>query len=138
MRTGALTVIRLPEVPNRLHDHDHCPSTEQGGEDPKGMLAYAQSADCHSSTTCSSHWLNDSMLTCHCSSSSSLPWSSESSILGLASLHDFPVHVSRSKSRSQLMDQLPHLSDVSSHSTTNGIPNAIDGCLDHRLGSLLS
>lgn len=80
------------------------------------------------------------MLTCHCSSSSSLPWSSESSVLGFGSLQLrlSGTHVSRGKSRSRLVDQPPLLSDVPSRPTTNSISHTTNRCFDNRLGSLLS
>ena len=142
VRTGASTVTRLPWVPDRLEIHDHCPPREQGAKDSEGVSTYVQPADGHSSTTCSSDWINDGMLTCHCSSSSSLPRSPESSIHSLTSLHDqlqqSNTPVSGSKSRSQLVDQPLHCSYMSSHSTSNGVPDIADRCFNHRLGSLLS
>ena len=71
MHTGSSTIMRLSWVHDRLEDHDHCPPREQGAKDPKGLSSYALLAECHSSTTCPSNGINDSMLTCyHCSPSS--------------------------------------------------------------------
>ncbi len=141
MCTGSTTVTRLPGVPNRLEDHDHRPPREQGAKDPKGVSTHAQSAERHSATTRSSNRVNDSMLTCHCSSSSSLPGPSGSLICCPTALKQQLRHtntpVGESESGSQLVDQSLHFSHVSSNSTTDSIHNIADGCFNHRVGSIL-
>ena len=96
MRTGASTLTRLPWVPDRFEVHDHCPPRKQGAKD-SGVSTHAQPTDGYISTTCSSDWINDGMLTCHCRSSSSLPHSSGSlirSLLPSMTNSDNPIHLS--------------------------------------------
>lgn len=139
--TGTTTVTRLPGFPDQLEDHDHCPSGEQGAKDPKGVPSHAQSAEGYSSTTRSSNWVNDSMLTSYCSSSATLPGPSGSAIHGPATSQDRLRHtgipIRGSKSGSQLVDQPLQISHVSSDSATDSIPDIADRRFNHRVGSLL-
>ena len=141
MCTGTTTVTRLPWVPNQLEDHDHRPSRKQSTKDPKGVPTHAQSAEGYSSTTRSFNWINDSMLTGYCSSSSPLPGPSGSAIRCPSTPQDRLRHsntpIRGSEGGSQPVDQPLHISYVSSNSATNSIPNIADRCFNHRVGSLL-
>lgn len=139
--TGTTTDTRILGFPDQLEDHDHCSSGKQGAKDPKGVSSHAQSAEGYSSATRSFNWVNDSVLTSYCGSSSTLPGPSGFAIGSPSTSQDrlrhthFPIR--GSKSRSQLVDQPLHMSHVSSDSATNSIPDIGDRRFNRGVGGLL-